>query len=468
MEFIVSVLKRIFMFVSAFAFLLIGFLACFCSGVIEFYVLREFVSLPGNAVNNDAWAVLIVFILEGTKFTLHFYAEALERKELEDKIEDFDVTVKRKSVCRIKNTLAVLSAVCSIICFTNMFYDNIDERREAFAEVNASECDQILKDRKTQLLEERQQYIEEEKGNYEYITNQIMNLENKHNNLLTEIGKEVYINRRKSLQEEADKVTQQIEGLRENYDAYIKDIIAKADEQYEQGISEAESLYGENGTERLKKDSAEVAAETDNPYLRNFLLAISTTLFGKEYSSMAYFLFTMAVAVFIAVFLEKCISISQSLLCIRVESFLAIIGEMPPLRKGKALVNMLLSLIFTILMSTAAYLIMCITVGHTMSKEQILMAMITYAMVFVIINAIKVKKVSVPLQNVPKKERVVNSIGKYLIDLAVPAALAFVGNIIIGFLWKGNFSYGDLNGLAIAIGGIVAQKTKYSEMEFAL
>lgn len=76
MKTITTILKATFMPLSAFSFLIFGFMACFCSAFIEFIVLKELLSIPGSAINANAWATLIVFVLEGSKLTLHFYAEA--------------------------------------------------------------------------------------------------------------------------------------------------------------------------------------------------------------------------------------------------------------------------------------------------------------------------------------------------------------------------------------------------------
>lgn len=72
MKTIIIILKNIFMPFSAFTFLFLGLLASFCSGIVEWYVLREILKIADLGINADVWTALIVLILEGSKLTLHF------------------------------------------------------------------------------------------------------------------------------------------------------------------------------------------------------------------------------------------------------------------------------------------------------------------------------------------------------------------------------------------------------------
>lgn len=53
-----------------------------------------------------------------------------------------------------------------------------------------------------------------------------------------------------------------------------------------------------------------------------------------------------------------------------------------------------------------------------------------------------------------------------LSDMMIPAVLCFVGYSLIGFICNGNFVYGDMNGLAIAVGGAFARLVKYEQCDF--
>lgn len=466
MKTMVNILKHVFVPLSAFLFLLIGILACFSSGVIEYYVLREFVSLPGNEANNNAWAVLIVFILEGAKYTLHFYSEAFKHEGLQEKIKEFDVVAKRKRVTFVKTSLAVLSTVCSIICFTNMFYFNTSERTETVIEDNHLECDEILSKEKKRLSDERTSYIEEQKIVYDYIRQDINSLNEKHENLLEDIQNEMYINRRNDLQEEANKMYEQISELQDTYNMYVDEITRKADEEYTRQLEKVEVLYGENGTERLMEGHDTVMLQTDNEYLSNFLMAISVALSGNTYSRKVYFIFTMSVAILIAVLLELCISFSQSLLSMRVESFMELMGNLEPLEEGRKIVKVILSMVFSILVCTAVYLVSSIVMTIVVDKENIRIALVTYAALFILNNLITIKKENIEDNGTTKPKKVRYHLMELFSDWFVPGSLAFVGYILIGFLWNGNFVYGDLNGLAIALGGMVARQTRFASMEF--
>ena len=77
---IITILKNVFTSFSAFSFLILGILAAFCSAIIEFFVLKELLAVSVLEIDTVSWAILLVLVLEGSKFTLHFYNEALKRE----------------------------------------------------------------------------------------------------------------------------------------------------------------------------------------------------------------------------------------------------------------------------------------------------------------------------------------------------------------------------------------------------
>ena len=162
MKVIICILKNIFTPFSAFAFLFLGLLACFCSAMIEFYVLKELLEVPGLGIPATSWAILIVLVLEGSKFTLHYYGEALKRCDLSETIEDFDVIKKRRLIVAIKNSLVVLSLTCSIICFVNILYNNSEQKIDSYVHKSNEYCDQQLEEGIKKLDEKRRSRLAEE------------------------------------------------------------------------------------------------------------------------------------------------------------------------------------------------------------------------------------------------------------------------------------------------------------------
>lgn len=145
MKTIIIILKNIFMPFSAFTFLFLGLLASFCSGIVEWYVLREILKIADLGINADVWTALIVLILEGSKLTLHFY-EYLFSKEAVD-IEEFDVKKQRKFISFIKNMLIILSFICNIICIMNILYNNSEEKINQYVASVNEECDKKLEEK---------------------------------------------------------------------------------------------------------------------------------------------------------------------------------------------------------------------------------------------------------------------------------------------------------------------------------
>ena len=281
MKTLVSVLKNIFTPFSAFAFLLLGLLACFCSAMIEVFVLKEMLEVPGLRIDAKSWAILIVLVLEGSKFTLHFYAEALKRRGLRQEVDDFDIEKKRKLIAGVKNSLVMLSLVCSIICIVNILYNNNDEKIDAYIRENTAYCDGKFAEGVQELEEKRERRTKELIAIYDTEKESIEDQNKSYKAILDMIANEVYINRRQDLQEEAEAMRVQIEQAEKMYSQHVTDAQTLAQEEYEVEYTKLEEKYGDAGTERVAETDSEVLMAGDNPYLSNFLNAFTNTFFYK-------------------------------------------------------------------------------------------------------------------------------------------------------------------------------------------
>lgn len=473
MKTLVSVLKNIFTPFSAFAFLLLGLLACFCSAMIEMYVLKEMLDVPGLGINATSWAILIVLVLEGSKFTLHFYAEALKRRGLSKEIDDFDIENKRRMIVGVKNSLVVLSLVCSLICIVNILYNNNDEKIDTYIKENAAYCDEKL-EKGTQALEEkRERRLKELISIYDTEKESIEKQKEDLADLLDMIANEIYINRRQDLQEEADAMRVQIKQSEVAYSQHVDAAQTMVQDEYEEEYAKLEEKYGNSGTERVIETDPEVLMEGDNPYLSAFLNAFTKTFFGTGYSRVAYFVCTIFISLIIAVVLELCISISQMLLTIRAESFLKIIGEIPKIEKGKEAVRLAIWLMFSVLIATSVYCIASIVLQENIDGERTAMALVTYIVTILLINALIPQKQSEGILNylAEKNEKIkplFNGLSDAVSDVLIPAAISFVGYMLIGFVFHGEFVYGDMTGLAIAIGGAFSKILRFDQCNFVI
>lgn len=161
------------------------------------------------------------------------------------------------------------------------------------------------------------------------------------------------------------------------------------------------------------------------------------------------------------------------LLTIKAESFLKIIGEIPKIEKGKEAVRLVIWLMFSVLIATAVYCIASIILQNHINGEQTAMALITYIITVLLINALIPKKQSEGVLNYlsEKNERVkplFKGLSNVISDALIPAAISFVGYLLIGFAFHGNFVYGDMTGLAIAIGGAFSKILKFDQCDFAI
>ena len=473
MKTLVSVLKNIFTPFSAFAFLLLGLLACFCSAMIEVFVLKEMLEVPGLRIDAKSWAILIVLVLEGSKFTLHFYAEALKRRGLRQEVDDFDIEKKRKLIAGVKNSLVMLSLVCSIICIVNILYNNNDEKIDAYIRENTAYCDGKFAEGVQELEEKRERRTKELIAIYDTEKESIEDQNKSYKAILDMIANEVYINRRQDLQEEAEAMRVQIEQAEKMYSQHVTDAQTLAQEEYEVEYTKLEEKYGDAGTERVAETDSEVLMAGDNPYLSNFLNAFTNTFLGTGYSRAVYFICALFISLIIAVVLELCISISQMLLTIKAESFIKIIGEIPKIEKGKKAVRLVIWLMFSVLIATAVYCIASIVLQNHVDGKQTAMALITYIVTILLINALIPKERPEGVINYlsEKNEKVkplFKGLSNIISDALIPAALSFVGYMLIGFAFNGDFVYGDMTGLAIAIGGSFSKILKFDQCNFAI
>lgn len=472
MRALVSILKSVFTPFSAFAFLIFGLLACFVSGAIEMYVLNELLDVPGLGIDSMNWSILVVLVLEGSKFTLHFYAAALDRQGLV--IEDFDVKRSRKLIIGVKNALVVLSLVCSLICVVNVLYDNTDKKITEYLQKNAAYCDEKFTEGIQELEEKRRIRYEEEMLKYAWEKESIDRQEEALSKLESHIKDETYINRRQDLQEEAEAMRIQINQLNALYSQHSENAAEIAQTEYEENYGKLEEKYGDNGKERMKETDTEVLMEGDNPYLRSFLNAFTKTFCGTGYNRVTYFLCAIFIGLTVAVVLELCISISQMLLTIQVESFVKIIGEIPKIEKGKQIVHVAIWLLFSVLITTAAYCIASIIFRENIDAEAAIMAVATYVITILLLNAL------MPKDNEPKGVRkyledkhtkaktLFEELSGAVSDWIIPAAISFVGYMLIGVAFRGEFVYGDMTGVAIAIGGAFSKVLKFERCDFTI
>lgn len=471
MKTITMVLKSIFTCFSSVAFLFIGLLATFCSAVIEWYVLKEILKIPGWDVNATNWAGLIILILEGTKFTLHFYGKVFKRKDLKS-ITELDVKKMQKLIAAVKNGLVIFSLICSVICVTNILYYDNQTKIEKYIQQNEADCDRNLKEKINQLIQEKK---EEEKNliaAYDDERKEIKEQRKILKKILKQISEEVYINRREDLQEEADAIRVQMNKIRNNYFKHVREAQQIAEKNYDKKRNSVEKVYGENGSARVSNTDEEAIQEGDNPYLRTFLLAISKTLFGTGYSREAYFLCALFISFIVAAALEFCIVISQWLLTMKTTTLMEIVGDVPKIENGKKAVHVGVFLLFSVFLSMAIYFIASIILQSQLNIKEIRLAFFTYVGTVLLFNAFTPSWDMELISNLARKsERIKGAYSifeKIVKNALVPSAISFVLYFLLGFFIDGAINFGDMAGFAIAIGGTVAKVVRFDQCNFLI
>lgn len=463
-------LKLVFTMVSAILFPVIGLMACFCSAIIEYFVFKELLVFPGIGFNSSSWAALLVFVLEGAKFTLHFYESAFNKSGLEQEISDINIVHKRKQIALVKKMLISLSLVCSVIYMINVMYTDSSQSTEKIINEHNKECDYKFEEEKKVIENDRTKELEQTPRSLSFLKEELERKEQNRDILTNDLENERLQTKRADIQEELDKTREEIKELEAKILTEEKEFTNKVNEKYDKKIEELEKEYGPNGTQRWNTISDEILLETDNAYLKNFLLAFTRTLFGNEYNRFEYFICTLVIGIIIAVVLEYCISISQMLLSINVENLYKILGEFPPLTYGRRLVRILVWLMSSVLLNTAVYFMISIILQINAESDSIVMALLSYIMTIILVN-IFVPKYTQDTQNSVKNSRNLlnfSKLRKIFFNSIIPASMAFVGYMLIGFIFNGDFVYGDLNGLAIACGGLFAKSIKYEDCIFKI
>lgn len=473
MKSLVVIIKSIFVPISAFLFLAIGFLACCFSGVVEYNVLKELLIMPKGTetvINADFWPVILVMVLEGSKFTLHFYHASLKRKKVKDSLKTEECSPNLEIVIKwVKNALVAVSFACTIIFVTNVFFgDNGKSEVTARKQIDA-QCDAKLENEKekleTQRIEKRQiakDSLKSEEKKIDALYDQVRELQEK-------IAASSSRNVRETLQKEAEALRNQIAAKEELYDSSLKEEYSSIDEQYNSELQAAEAKYGPDGTARKVAESDfEAEAMGDNPYLYTFLRAITKTFFQNGYSRMTYFLCVILLSVTISALLEACISISQNLLTLRIETFYEILGEVPITEAEHIIAKRVTWLLFSIICLLAGYIITGLCLNINVSRVQIVMAIMTYSVTLLFMDFSRTsqhKEKRLPAKApLPLWKKIL----EVLPDTLISGLIAFSGYILLGFIFDGNFTYGDLNSLAIALGGMMAQFFRRDKYNFKL
>lgn len=469
MKSLVVIIKSVFVPIYAFLFLAIGILACCFSGVVEYNVLKELLLMPEgteSVINAQFWPVVLVMVLEGSKFTLHFYHAALKRKRVKDSLQGEENSKNlERTVKWVKNALVVVSFVCTIIFITNVFFGDNGKSEIAAREEVGARCDKQLEDIEENL---ETQVSEKEQDARESLADEERRIDDLYDQL-KQIQEKISLsnskNIRQDLQEETEALREQIEIKEAAYNEKLQKKYDDINNWYLAELAEAEEKYGLDGTERKVAESDfETEAMGDNPYLYTFLRAITRTFYQEGYSRMTYFWCVIFLSMAISALLEACISISQHLLTLKVETFYEILGEIPITETEHVIAKRVAWLLFSIICLLAVYIVTGLCMDISVSRIQIVMAGMSYVVTLLFADFSSVVGRKREAQTFESGFPLWKKIMEVLPDTLISGMIAFAGYVLLGFLVDGNFVYGDLNSLAIALGGMMAQffrKRKY-------
>ena len=104
----------------------------------------------------------------------------------------------------------------------------------------------------------------------------------------------------------------------------------------------------------------------------------------------------------------------------------------------------------------AVYIIAGLCLEVEVGRRQILMVIPVYMMVSVFANSLRASE-WMRRQGTLSDNTVWREVLGNLLSMIVTGMFAFAGYVLVGFLVNGDFQYSDMNSLAIAIGGMLAQ-----------
>ncbi len=293
MKNIIAFIKNVLTPVSVALILLLGCLAAFLSGVIEFVVLKELFSkiTIGDETHMFSFLpLIIVIILEGSKLFLHFGSSSITQSKTVDKSsKSLAITMNK-----IKISLIVFSFVCSLIFTSNFLY------KQSFSSVNTK-----IAEKTVQINEAYDSEIDKLILFYEDNLRQAQDRLNALEPVFS--PKSAYVRYRQLLEE----YTKEVEKAKNDYQNAVA---AK------QGISTDEDMQNlvneirENQRKDISESSESISQTNvgDNEIISTFLMSFTRVFFNnKPYSRGTYFSVVLLISLFIAGALEAIIYISQ-------------------------------------------------------------------------------------------------------------------------------------------------------------
>ncbi len=440
MKSMLLLLKHIVSPLVLFLFLLLGLIAAFISGAIEYLVIREMLTINltdmENIVTYSKYVpFIIVLVLEGFKLFLHFVIPAQEREN-----ESYHLILRKVT----KYFLVGFSLVCTFIFSCNSMYDFntvASNKDSSIVEINTKydteieKIEKLIEEDKTKKLKLISDEIEsiniELSETYEEIRDLDPSIEN-------------YEEKLEILQTEKGSLEKRLKEKNAEYDSKTNTIDDEVRKVYQSRLDTATNER-DKAIEQANSNQA-LDSSGDNKYIRATIKFLKSTIKANasEYSRTTYCLIVAFISLLVAIILEIVISTSQEYLSKKSDELTKLFGageEIDAVLKYRA--NKTLKL----LVQSAIMLAIFIILGATtelipQSMESTVLGtkniLITFGSYFI---SVLFTSGNLELKIEPKKNNssgsqsqastFIPSLGSYLISTVVQTLLCIVGFVVL-------------------------------------
>lgn len=437
MKSIILVLKNVISPLVLVLFLLLGLIAAFLSGIVEYAVIKEMFTI--NLVNTGGTAnyskfipLVIVLVLEGFKLFLHYVIPAHERENPND-----DKLIWKKIT---KYFLVIFSLICTFIFSCNSMYDfntvstntgkaiqNIELKYDA--EINKIETE--ITANKENSLKVYNDEIVSIRNDIDKTSDSIKNLDPMNPN---------YDNLYSNLNNEKQRLELRLEEKNNEYNNIVQAIDAEIRQRYENRFQELENIK----IQEINKVKSEQTIDSsgDNQYIRAAIKFVKMTFFAdnSEYKRGTYCLIVALISLLVSIILEVVITVSQAYLSKKSDELAKLFGSeevVDETIKNKAnnilwhLIQAAIMLAVFIIIGTTTEMIPTTDVATVFSTKNILVTFGSYFISVLLTSG----KMSIQLKKITSNEgtttKVVSSVGTFLLSTVVQTLLCIVGFIIL-------------------------------------
>lgn len=440
MKSMLLLLKHIVSPLVLFLFLLLGLIAAFLSGVIEYLVIREMLTINLSDMENIASyskyvPFIIVLVLEGFKLFLHFVIPAQERTGKTHNLLWRKVT---------KYFLVGFSLICTFIFSCNSMYNFnvVTSNKDSSIEVINTKYNDELEKIEESIEADKERALKIFSDDIESVREDISET----SEAIRELNpsKANYEQKRDDLEAEKKRLEISLDEKIKEYDKKSQNIDAEIRTNYQSRIDKA---MEEKEAAIIKANNDQVLDSSgDNKYIRATIKFLKSTIKAdaSEYDRTTYCVIVALISLLVAIILEVVISASQEYLSKKSDELTTLFGageEIDAVLKYRA--NKTLKL----LVQSAIMLAIFIILGATtelipQSMESTVLGtkniLITFGSYFI---SVLFTSGNLELKIEPKKNNssgsqsqastFIPSLGSYLISTVVQTLLCIVGFVVL-------------------------------------